>query len=429
MSKIKSIVVLCITVILMGILSVACFANFAIPGSIKDYNSIMSLIGRGIDLSGGYYVVLTPELGSDQADADATIDSAMEVLRSRLDDKGFTEATISRQDGNRIRVEVPEVDNADEILSIIGSTGTLSFQDSTKHEWLSGDDIKSAYVGQDNQNGGYVCVLNFTNEGISKFSEATKAIKDMSDTKMYIYLGDTVVSQPTVNSQITDDSAQITGFATYDEAEAVASVIESGRLPIEYTVSEARSISARLGEKAISTSLLAAGIGLALVFVLMIIMYRGLGAASCLSLITYVLMYIVLLAIVPNIQLTLPGIAGILLSIGMAVDANVIIFERIKHEYASGKMVNSAIDSGFKRALVTIVDGNVTTILSAIVLWILCPGTIKGFAITLLIGIVLSLIASLLFTRWFVKLLLPLSEKKEAFCNLKANAEQTAEVA
>lgn len=423
MSKKKSIVVLVLSVILLAVMGVACLATFPV-GNTKQYNSVISLIGKGIDLSGGYYVVLTPTLDSDsEASASETVESAMEILRTRLDDKGFTEATISKQDGNRIRIEVPEVDNAEEILQVIGGTGVLSFQDSSKHEYLSGDDIKDAYVSYDSSQGGYVVVLEFETQGIEKFSNATNIIKDMDDNVMYIYLGDTIVSQPQVKEQITNKSAEITGFSDdYDRAASVASVIKSGTLPIQYEVSESRSISARLGETAISTSLLAAGIAMLIIFILMIVIYRGMGVASSIALVFYAFLYIVLLAIIPSIQLTLPGIAGIVLSIGMAVDANIVIFERIKAAYKEGKL-NTAFDSGFKTALWTIIDSNVTTILAAVVLWILCPGTIKGFAITLLVGIVLSLFTSIVITRAYLKVLYPLSENKEGFFNLKKEVE------
>ena len=423
MSKKKSIVVLVLTVVLLAVMGVLCLASFPV-GKTKQYNSIISLIGKGIDLSGGYYVVLTPTVDStdDEATANQKIESAMEILRTRLDDKGFTEATISRQDGDRIRIEVPEVDNADEILQIIGNTGTLSFQDSTKHEYLNGeDDIKDAYVSYD-PNNGYVVVLEFTNSGIEKFSNATNVIKDMEDNLMYIYLGDTLVSSPQVTEQITNSSAEITGYDDYDSAEAIASVIKSGTLPIEYEISESRSISARLGETAITTTIMAAGIAMLVIFILMIVVYRAMGLASSISLLLYTFCYIILLAVIPNVQLTLPGLAGIVLSIGMAVDANIVIFERIKASYNEGK-INTAFDAGFKTALWTIIDSNITTILAAIVLWILCPGTIKGFAITLLVGIALSLLMSLVFTRWYLKVMYPLTENKEKFFNLKKEVE------
>lgn len=427
MSKTKSIVIIIVLAILIGLTSVATFCSFAIPGSVKDYNSIMSLVGKGIDLSGGYYVVLTPD-GEDTTED--VLNRAMTVLRTRLDKKGYTEATISVQDLNKIRIEIPEVDNADEVLQVIGSTGELTFQDKAGNVWLTGDDIESAYAGYDNDTG-YVCVLNFTPAGVTKFSEATRNIlndADTSDNIMYIYLGDEVVSNPTVNEQITSNSAQITfgQDSSYDQAEAIASVIESGRLPIDFSVSESREISARLGEDAISKSLMAGAIGLLVVFIIMIIFYRGMGLASDVALIIYTILYIIFLAIVPNIQLTLPGIAGILLSIGMAVDANVVIFERIKDEYRDGKTVITSVNAGFKRAIITIIDSNVTTILAAIVLWILCPGAIKGFAITLLIGIVLSMITSIFVSKWLLKVFLPLSKKQDKFFALSRGVEENA---
>lgn len=419
MSKTKSVVVIVILAILIALTSVATFCSFPIPGSVKDYNSIMSLIGKGIDLSGGYYVVLTPE-GEDTSED--VLNRAITVLRTRLDNKGYTEATISVQDFTKIRVEVPDVDNAEEVLQVIGSTGELTFQDASGNILMTGDDIASAYVGYDSDNG-YVCVMKFTTAGVTKFSEATARIlnDELDDNKMYIYLGDELQSAPTVSEQITSSSAQITlgTDATYDEADAIASVIESGRLPIEFTVSESRSISAKLGSTAINKSLIAGAIGLACIFVLMIVIYRGMGVAADIALAIYTLLYIIMLAIIPNIQLTLPGIAGILLSIGMAVDANIVIFERIKDEYRSGKTVKTSVQSGFKRAVITVIDSNVTTILAAIVLWILCPGTIKGFAITLLVGIVLSMITSIFVTRWLLRVLLPLSKKQDKFFNLK----------
>ncbi len=420
MSKRKSIVITILLVIVIAIVGVMCFASFHIPGTIKDYNSILSTIGQGIDLSGGYYVVLTPENTKGETNQ-AVLEDAMEILRARLDDKGYTEAVISIQDGNKIRVEIPQVDDDGTVLEVIGQTGELTFKDSTGKVWLNGEDhIESAYVAQDTQNGGYLVILNFTSRGQARFAEATKYVSSQSDNKiLYIYLGDTVVSQPTVSEQITSATAQIQGYSTYEDALSIASVIDSGKLPINYTVSESRSISSKLGKDAISNSAMMGAIGLALIIILMVVRYRGLGLASAFSLIIYVLLYIIFLAIIPSIQLTLPGIAGILLSIGMAVDANIVIFERIKEEYAMDKTPEASIKQGFKHAVVTVLDSNITTILAAIVLWIICPGTIKGFAITLLIGIVLSLFASIIVTRWLIKVFLPLATNEEKFLNLK----------
>ena len=415
MSKGKSIVLLVITAVVAAIMAVLCFLSFPIPNSTKDYNSIMSLIGQGIDLSGGYYVVLTPK--DANGTNESVIEEAQTVLRTRLDNKGYTEAVITVQDGDKIRIEIPNVDDDSKVLEIIGSTGTITFRDSAGTVYLTGDDVSSAYVGMDD--GEYIVVMNFKQSGVAKFSEATATVKDMDDNKLYIYLGDDVVSSPQVKDTITSQSAQIEGSFTYEEAESLAAVIDSGRLPIEYDVSEQRSISPRLGKTAVSNSLLAGGIGLLIIFLIMLLYYRGMGIAADIALILYTLMYIIFLAIVPGVQLTLPGIAGILLSIGMAVDANIVIFERVKREYASGKTVVSAVDAGFKRAVITVIDSNVTTILAAIVLFFLTTGAIKGFAITLFIGVALSMFTSIIVTRWYLKMMVALPKEKAKFFNLK----------
>ena len=419
MSKKKSIVVITLLSIVIAILGVMSFASFEVRGTIYNYNSIVSIIRQGIDLSGGYYVVLEPESTSEGTDAEL-LEKAKDIIRARLDDKGYTEAIINTQDGNKIRVEIPQVDDAGEVLQIIGQTGELTFKDSQGNVWLNGQDhIKGAYAANNTQDGGYMVVLEFTERGAARFADATNTIKDMSDNTLSICLGDTVVSNPQVNEQIVSTTAQITGNFSYEEALSIASVIDSGKLPIKYTVTEARSISSKLGSSAGLTSILMAAVGLAIIFVIMLIRYRGLGLAACISLICYCLLYIVFLAIIPNIQLTLPGIAGILLAIGMAVDASIVIFERIREEYALGKTAEAAVAHGFKRATITVLDSNVTTIFAAIILWAVCPGTIKGFAITLLIGIVLALFTAIVLSKWLLKVFNPLVEDQEKFLNLK----------
>ena len=419
MSKKKSIVVITLLSIVIAILGVMSFASFEVRGTVYNYNSIVSIIRQGIDLSGGYYVVLEPESTSEGTDAEL-LEKAKDIIRARLDDKGYTEAIINTQDGNKIRVEIPQVDDDGEVLEIIGQTGELTFKDSQGNVWLNGQDhIKGAYAANNTQDGGYMVVLEFTDRGAARLADATNTIKDMSDKKLSICLGDTVVSEPQVNEQIVSTTAQITGNFTYEEALSIASVIDSGKLPIKYTVTEARSISSKLGSSAGLTSIIMAAIGLAVIFVIMLIRYRGLGLAACISLICYCLLYIVFLAIIPNVQLTLPGIAGILLAIGMAVDASIVIFERIREEFALGKTAEAAVAHGFKRATVTVLDSNVTTIFAAIILWAVCPGTIKGFAITLLIGIVLALFTAIILSKWLLKVFSPLVEDQEKFLNLK----------
>ncbi len=423
MSKRKSGIILVIIVLLTAILAVADFASFKIPfiknGTLK-YNSIGSTIGLGIDLKGGYYAVLTPKAaeGYDENSDEDMFDSAVDILRTRLDNKGYTEATITIQGvgaDREIRVEVPEIDDPEEVLKIIGSSGELTFEDEAGTVYLTGSDIKDCQGGYD-KDGQPIVYLEFTPEGVTKFSNATGKLVEQT---LYIKLGGEIISQPTVNEQITNTTAEITGLDSYETAESIAAVIKAGKLPLEFEVGEANRISATLGENALSASVFAGLIGLLIIFAIMIVRYRGMGIGASLALTIYTVAMIVFLAIVPWVELTLPGIAGIILSIGMAVDANVIIFERIKEEYASGKTVASAVQAGFKRAFITILDSNITTILASIVLWILCPGSIKGFAITLLIGVVLSMVTAIVVTRYLLNLLMNLASNKSKFFNLK----------
>ena len=424
MSKGKSVTLLSILLVIVIALSVLCFVPFEVPGVFNGqtytWRGIANTIKQGIDLKGGYYVVLSAEAVDSEQTAD--INNAVVVLRKRLDSKGYTEATITTQDtataNPKIRIEIPEVDNANEILQVIGSTGELRFtDDGNTKTYLTGSDVVSAKVSM-NDSGKYIVALTFTAEGGKKFASATE---ELTGKTMNIYLGDQLLSSPTVNTKITGTTASIESYDTYDEADAIASVIDSGKLPLEFSVSEAQLISASLGQDALKNSLIAGAIGLAIIFVIMIVCYGGLGFLSCIALYIYTLVLIMLLAFIPGIQLTLPGIAGILLSIGMAIDANVVIFERIKEEYAAGKTVTAAIQAGFNRAVITVIDANVTTIIAAIVLWIICPGSVKGFAITLFIGVLLSMVTAIFVTRWLIKLFRPLTKKeKEAkFLGLK----------
>ena len=421
MSKTKSIVVTILSSILILVVGFFTFVSFPIPNSVKNYNSILSTVGRGIDISGGYYVVLTPKNTSSDK-SDNVVNDAMNILRTRLDKKGYTEAVISVQDGNKIRVEIPQVDDADEVLEVIGQTGELTFEDNSGKVWLTGEEhVKGAYVAQDTQNGGYLVVLQFTTKGQSKFAEATKAVLNSSDSSknLYIKLGGETISSPTVSEVINSSTAQITGYSDYESAQNIAAVIDSGRLPISYEVSESRSISSKIGDDTINKSAIAGAVGLGVILILLIVIYGGMGLAAAFSLLVYVLLYVIFLAIIPGVQLTLPGIAGILLSIGMAVDANIVIFERVKEEYRLGKTVRASISQGYKRAFITVFDSNITTIFAALVLWLLCPGTIKGFAITLLVGIVLSLFCGVLVTRWFIRVFSPLASDERKFLKLK----------
>ena len=411
MSKAKSIVILTVLAILIAFFGAASFVTF--PIGKYDYKSVFGVISKGIDLEGGYYAVLTPAEGESASAED--IDAVIETLRKRLDDNGYTEATIERQDSG-LRVEIPNVDDPDSLMSLIGDQGELQFRDSNGDVKLTGDHIRNAQAGYDSD-GNAIVQLEFTSEGSDLFAAATKAIaakENGVDNKLSIYLGDTLVSSPTVESQIVSTTAQITGIDDYDTAKTMASV------SVQFKISESKPISASMGENVLGKAMIAAGIGLLVIFVIMIFMYRGMGGAASIALMIYVLLYVGILAIFPGVQLTFPGIAGIILSIGMAVDANVVIFERIKDEYASNDMktIESAVKGGYKRAVVTVLDSNVTTLMAAAVLWIFCSGAIKGFAITLFLGTAISLVTSIFVTRWIMYLFKPFGGEAEGVAKL-----------
>lgn len=417
MSKTKSIVILTVLAILIAFFGAASFVSFEIPNSTKDYKSIFGTIGKGIDLEGGYYAVLTPKSGETASSED--IDAVIETLRSRLDENGYTEATITRQD-NGLRVEIPAIDNPDEVMELIGDQGELQFRDSKGNVKVRGEHVKEARSGYD-ENGKPTVYLEFTSEGATLFASATKAIaakEDGVENKLSIYLGDRLISSPTVSAEIPNGQATITGIESIDTAKTIASVIKSGSLKIDFQISESRQISATLGDNVLNGAMLAAGIGLIVIFILMIVFYGGMGIAASLALMIYVILYVAILAIFPGVQLTFPGIAGIILSIGMAVDANVVIFERIKDEYRNGKRVKAAVDSGFKRAVITVLDSNVTIIIASVVLWIFCSGSIKGFAITLGIGVLVSLFTAIFVTRGLMAVLKPFGGEEEGVAKL-----------
>lgn len=420
MSKKKSIIILIVLGILIAFMGFACFVSGAVPGSTYDYKSIFGVIGKGIDLNGGYYAVLEPKEEIPADELDAALEAAIETLRSRLDENGYTEATISREDVQNLRVEIPEVDNAEEVMELIGDQGELTFKAHDNTVLVTRNAISNAQAGYD-KDGNPIVVLQFTAEGQATFAAATETVLGYEEGKRYlaIYLGERLISSPTVSQKIDSPNAEITSIESIEQAQTIAAVIKSGALNIEFTVGATQKMSATLGENVLNYAMIAAGIGLVIIFAILIAFYGGMGIAASIALMIYVILYVCVLAIFPWVQLTFPGIAGIILSIGMAVDANVIIFDRIKEEFANGKTVDASIAAGFKRAFVTILDSNVTTILAAVVLWILCSGSIKGFAITLFLGVLVSLFTAIVVTKWLINVVKPLAKDEERFLMLK----------
>ena len=367
-------------------------------------------IKLGLDLAGG--VSITYQVEDDNPTAEQLSDTIYK-LQKRVE--GYsTEAVVYQEGGDRITVEIPGVTDANAILEELGKPGSLEFQTPDGETFMTGDMIVSAQAGSYKNNMGnneFVVDLTFTDEGAAAFAEMTSA---NIGNRLPIVYDEQVISDPIVEAAITGGNAQITKISSYEEAERLASNIRIGSLSLQLSELRSNVVGAQLGSAAISTSLKAAAIGLVIVMLFMMIVYFVPGVAASIALAIYTCMVIATLYLF-EVTLTLPGIAGIILSIGMAVDANVIIFARIREEIANGKTVASAMDTGFKKALSAIIDGNVTTLIAAAVLFMLGSGTVKGFASTLAIGIILSMFTALVITRVILNALYAVGLKDEKY--------------
>lgn len=366
-------------------------------------------IELGLDLAGG--VSVTYEVNEDNP-SQTDMDDTIYKLQLRVQNYS-TESEVYQEGANRITVEIPGATNANEILEELGKPGDLSFQTEDGTEVLTGSNIESAEAGTYDENGinNYVVSLTMDEAGKQAFADATSA---NIGKPIYIYYDGQVVSAPTVQSAITEGECVIENMESYEEAEELASTIRIGALPLTLTEVQSNVVGARLGQDAIDTSLLAGAIGIVVIFLFMTILYRIPGLLSGFALLGYVILN--LLAINGfNATLTLPGIDGVILAIGMAVDANVIIFTRIKEEINAGKSVINAIETGYHKALSAILDGNITTLIAAAVLWIKGSGTVKGFAQTLAIGIILSMFTALFVTKKLMMSAYNLGLKDEKF--------------
>ena len=379
----------------------------AIIPSVLDTDNGIRL---GLDLVGGSRIVYEAEIpdGYNQANLADDMNSVQKVIRQRLTDKGFTEATVTLTGDNRVTVEIPQITNPEEAVQTLGTTAQLTFVDADGKEWLTGSDIKKATYGYGRPTGNEVTDVHyvqvqFTSEGQKKFAEATGNIAARTDGTniMAIVMDNQVISSPSVSSQIDSDSCVISGSFTRDSASELADLINAGQIPFSLKQVELRSVGPQLGADAMRTSLIAGAIGIVLVMLFMLIVYRIPGLVASIALCFYMVLEALIFSLV-RVNLSLPGIAGIILSIGMAVDANVIIFERVKEELKNGKTVKSAIDSGFKRAFTAILDSNITTLIACAVLFFLGTGTIVGFATTLGIGVIVSMFTALTVTHFLL---------------------------
>ncbi len=429
MSKGKAITVLVILCVLIAAASVLTFLPFDYgEDGIYRYKSVAGAISLGIDLKGGVYVVMQPdtaEMTDEEISAlsDSTIEGVINIIRSRLAGKGYTEATVVRQTDlsgvPKIRVEIPDVDNPEDVFDIIGRSAVLEFRRPDGTIIFTGSGIEDAYLASDQDNQPAVGVT-LKSAAQKAFAEATEQLVGQA---ISIYLDDELLSSPNVQSTITDKRFIITGSASWEDANDTAMLIKSGSLPIKFAQIEPRTLSSQLGQDAIDMGLIAGAIGIGLVFLFMGIYYKGFGLCANLALIVFIVLLLFLMSQLPWVQLTLPGIAGVVLSIGMAVDANVIIFERIRDEYRSGKTLRASIDTGFKRAMAAIFDSNLTQIISAVVLYFLGSGAIQGFAITVFIGVLVSFFTCLIVTNTFIRLFLAIKESGDRFYGIKRGEE------
>lgn len=401
--KAKSFIIFIIILLILGAGVYTAFNGL----QLGDYKiaSIGESIKLGLDIQGGVYVVLEAQTDAQGDELKRLMSQTQEVIRRRVDAMGLTEPNIVLEGEKRIRIELPGVKNSQDAIEAIGKTAQLKFVKVDDEVVITGNDVKNAELTFDNEDKPAVS-LELNSSGAEAFRLATKELstQEFPNNVLAIELDDEIISAPMVSDEIPGGKAIITGTFTIDEASNLAALIRGGALPVNLKEVQTSAIGPTLGIDSLRTSLDAGKIGLILVLLFMLIYYKLPGFIANIALIFYIL--IVLFVLVGlNATLTLPGVAGLILSIGMAVDANVIIFERLKEEISNGKTIRSSIDSGFSKALRTILDSNITTFIAAIVLYYFGLGPIKGFAITLMIGIVTSMFTAIFVTKFLLKLI------------------------
>ena len=383
-------------------------------GPIKPLSESMQL---GLDIKGGAYVVMEAQDVEkyNSEELHELMEQTRAVITKRVDAMGIANPNVTIEGTKRIRVEMPGVKDADEALESIGKTAQLRFTLANQQFVMDGSNVKDASMGTDQQKGGYVVNLKFDGRGAKAFEKATGqassgTIKstypsnfNVADNAIAIILDDKIISAPTCEKTIVGDGCEISGNFSKEEATNLAALIRGGSLPVEMKEITSSVQTAQIGLNALEKSVMAGVIGLAIVFLIMLFGYKIMGVAADIALALYVFIVLSVMAAFGNV-LTLPGIAGIILAIGMAVDSNVIIFTRIKEEIANGRSIKSAVQSGFKRALGTVIDAQVTTLIAAVILYQIGTSSVKGFAFTLLLGIVVSIFTAVVVTQLYLSL-------------------------
>jgi preprotein translocase subunit SecD len=371
-------------------------------GTGYEVKPISKLINRGLDLQGGISIVEevneTTSVSATQMQSD--ISKTITLLNNRLNPNGVSEIVIAKEGTNRVRIDVPGKFNLDETIATVGKTGKLEFVGPDGVVILTGKDVKKATARYNSTDAKNEIDLELNDSGTKAFAAATEKFLNQ---QIAINMDGVQLTNPTVQAVISNGQAVITGSKDLAEAQKQADIINSGALPVSLKVVSSKIVGATLGAEALPQSIKAGVIGVVIVMLFMILYYRVPGALACISLIFYMIIVLGTLALI-NATLTLSGIAGFLLTVGMSVDANILIFERMKEELKSGKSIKSSIDAGFHRAMSSILDSNITAIIAGTVLYMLGSGAVKGFALTLIVGVILSLFTAITFTKFMVKL-------------------------
>lgn len=358
-------------------------------------------IKQGLDLQGGTHIVLEAEDAGENKVTDDAVERARQILERRINEMGLAEPLIQREGKKRIIIELPGVKDPDQAIKTIGKTAVMEFKDENGTVHLTGNDLKDAkeQIGQNKQ---FMVAIEFTDEGAKKFADLTTM---NVGRHIGIYLDGEQLTNPVVNEPITGGKAVITGSRTLDEAKNLAILLRSGALPVKVNVLEVRTVGPTLGQDSKDKSVTAFAVGIGLIVAFMLVLYRVSGFVATTALLIYVLL---LLAVLHFLQatLTLPGFAGIILSMGVAVDANILIFERFKEEVQVGKTLRMSMESGFRRALATIVDANMSVMITAAILFVLGSGPVRGFAITLGLGVAISMVTAVFVSRYLLRMLI-----------------------
>ncbi len=435
-TKGKAAITLCVLLVLTVLVSILSVTGMKldsqglhrllpwVPTNAENWPDSIAL---GLDLRGGVYVeyqATRPADTDDQVFANL-IENTMNVIRTRLTDQNYPEATVTQLGADGIRVEIPDVTDPNAVLDLIGTPAELEFKSPEGEVFMTGKHVKTAFPTVQNDgktiSNDYVVAFELNEEGKKLFADmTTKSI----GKEIAIFLDGKEIMSPTVNSAITGGSGIIEGGFDAEGARAFAIQIQSGALPLTLTQQKVDTISATLGVDALQTSIMAAGIGILLVMLIMINRYRMSGVVASWALVLYIVILFFFIAILPGIQLTLPGIAGVVLGIGMAVDANVVIFERFTEELKKGRPAKVAARAGFKNAISAILDANVTTFIAALVLMMFGTGSVRGFANTLALSVVISLLSAVVVTRVLLLNTIDLFEKPSLFTSKKLNKKE-----